>query len=71
MITQDELDLAAESFYFQSLHDRGSRIAKYMAELILTQPAVVAMAEEAYKAGFRDAVGFCNKKNEPQGQITG
>ena len=71
MITQEELDLAAESFYFQRLHDRNSRIAGYMAELLLTQPAVVAMVEAGYKAGFRDAVGFCNNKNEPQGQITG
>ena len=71
MITQDELDLASESFYFQRLHDRNSRIAGYMAELLLTQPAVVAMVEAGYKAGFRDAIAWANKKNEPQGQITG
>ena len=71
MITQDELDLAAESFYFQRLHDRNSRIAGYMAELLLTQPAVVAMVEAGYKAGFRDAIAWANNKSEPQGQITG
>ena len=71
MITQTELDLAVESFYFQRLHACESRISKLMTELLLTQPATVHAFEESYKAGFRDAVAWCNAKNDPLNQIKG
>jgi hypothetical protein len=69
MITPTELDLAVESFYFQRLRAYEGRIGKLMAELLLTQPTTVSAFEEVYKAGFRDAVNWCDEKNTPQ--ITG
>ncbi len=66
MITQTELDLAVESFFFQRLNACGGAMAALMSELLLTQPATVLAFEECYKGGFRDAVNWCNTKNEPQ-----
>lgn len=71
MITQTDAEIAEESFWFQNLHSHGGRIAGFLAEILLTQPATVAAIEESYKAGFRDAVIWQNTKTESQNQITG
>jgi hypothetical protein len=71
MISQTEAELAEESFWFQNLHSHGGRIARFLAEILLTQPATVAAIEESYKAGFRDGVIWTENKNNTQNQITG